>query len=251
MPAPIFSGWNPLFCDAWLVLIFLEKERITNRFWWRDKTRGESVGAYYASNCGGCSENVENVWPDRSGPKPYWSSRFDSAVKFDIDLSNDGDLREWVASEPDVWCAPSKPGVPDWAKKNFRWEREFTEEQMAAAVAKKKDIGRVVAIKPLERGASGRVLRVEFVGTKDSVVVGPELVVRRLFDPPLKSGAFVVDMPTAERETFVLRGAGYGHGVGMCQTGAMARAAAGQTFDAILTAYYPEVEVRRCWGETK
>lgn len=210
---------------------------------------GGPVGAYYASNCGGCSESVENVWSDRSGPKEYWSGHFDAEKDPGVDLRDEAQLRAWVESEPDVWCAPTKPGVPNWAKKNFRWTREFTQEELDKAVAKKKDVGHVVAIKPVQRGVSGRLMKVEFVGDKDSVVVGPEIVIRRLFDPPLKSGAFVVDAPKAEGEKFVLTGAGYGHGVGMCQTGAMARATAGQTFDRILTSYYPGTEVRRSWGE--
>ncbi len=210
---------------------------------------GTTIGAYYASNCGGHSESVENVWPDRSGPVPYWSGSFDSERDPGVDLTKETALRAWLATEPDVWCAPSKDGIPDWAKKNFRWERTFTAEETSKAVASVRDIGTVVDIVPVERGVSGRLTRVEFVGSEGRVEVGPELKIRTLFAPPLKSAAFVVDAegPEGHPDQFTLSGAGYGHGVGMCQTGAMARAAAGQTYAQILTAYYPEVEIGRSW----
>lgn len=212
---------------------------------------GKPIGAYYASNCGGSSEDVQNVWPARSGPQPYWSGHVDSEKDPGVDLRDEAAIRRWIESEPDVWCAPSKAGIPEWAKKNFRWERTFTAAEMQKAVASKKDVGRILAIKPLERGVSGRISRIEFVGEKGSVEVGPELVLRRLFEAPLKSSAFVVDVegPAGAPDKFIFKGAGYGHGVGMCQTGAIARATAGQTFDKILTAYYSETEVKRSWGE--
>lgn len=78
----------------------------------------EVIGAYYASNCGGFSENVENVWADRSGPVPYWSSHFDSDSSLNFDPKNDPE--GWITSNPNVFCNPNyNPELPEWSKKNL------------------------------------------------------------------------------------------------------------------------------------
>lgn len=206
-------------------------------------------GAYYASNCGGFSENVENVWPSRSGPVPYWSAHCDSDTTdtCPATLANEDALREFIKAPPaDLWCnVATKKGLPSWSQKNFRWRVEKTADELTAYVAKHKDIGRVVAIEPAGRGPSGRLTKAVFIGEKGTYEVGPELAIRQVFDPPLKSAAFIVETegPAERPDKFIFLGAGWGHGVGMCQTGAISRALAGQDFRMILSAYYRESEV--------
>ncbi|MCC5877650.1 MAG: SpoIID/LytB domain-containing protein [Candidatus Sumerlaeia bacterium] len=204
---------------------------------------GEPFSAYYASNCGGHSENIENVWPERSGPRPYWTGIPDSDETIDVNLSDSRELRSWLDANPDVCCNPEiYPELPEWTKQNFRWVREFTAEELTAEVARKRDIGRVLAIEPVSRGVSGRMIQARFVGENGSFTVGPELAIRQVWSPPLRSAAFVVDTegPADRPERFIIRGAGWGHGVGMCQTGAIGRALRGQDYTTILAHYYQE-----------
>lgn len=207
----------------------------------------EPISAYYASNCGGHSEDIRNVWEDRSHESAYWDSAgYDGDDSVTLDLSREEDLRKWLDSSPSVYCNPEKYQIPKWAHKNFRWTREVDAEDVTRWVAEKKDIGRIVAIKPVKRGVSGRLIELEFVGEKGTFVIGPELKIRRVFTPGMRSAAFVVDpqRPAERPDRFIFRGAGSGHGVGMCQTGAIGMANAGKTFREILKHYYPRAEVR-------
>lgn len=211
---------------------------------------GAPVSAYYASNCGGFTEDIRNVWPDRASDRAYWNTAvFDGPGTCTLDLTKDEDLRKWLESDPQCYCNPSKYKIPVWAKKNFRWTVEITADQLTSRVALKKDVGRVLAVRAVKRAPSGRLIEAEFVGEKGSYKVGPELSIRQVFDPPLKSAAFVVDtVGSAEKpEKFVIRGAGWGHGVGMCQTGAVAMANAGKAFAEILAHYYPNAKVEKLY----
>jgi stage II sporulation protein D len=208
---------------------------------------GEPISAYYASNCGGHSEDIRNVWSDRSQERAYWDAAvFDGEQSSSLDLSKEEDLRKWLDSSPSVYCNPEKYTIPQWAQKNFRWTREMDADEITKAVAAKKDIGRVIAIKPVKRGISGRLVEIEFVGETGSLVIGPELTIRRLFSPGLRSAAFVVytQGPGDRPDRFIFKGAGSGHGVGMCQTGAIGMANAGKTFREILKHYYPRAEIK-------
>ncbi len=208
--------------------------------------KGDAIGAYYASNCGGHSENVENVWPDRSGAVPYWSGHADGPTTETLDLTSEPDFLRWLDSSPPVFCNPARNSkLPSWSGRNFRWERKFTADELSTMVARRKDIGRVTAIRPGKRGISGRFIESTFVGEKGEISVGPELAIRQMVEPPLRSAAFVVttEGPAGRPDSFTIRGAGWGHGVGMCQTGAIARALSGQDFKAILVHYYHEADV--------
>ena len=205
------------------------------------------LAAYYASCCGGHTEDIRNVWSSRSEEKGYWNTAvFDSEKKHKFDLTKEDDLRLWLKEDPDVYCNPNKHKVPAWASKNFRWERVFTADEVTTSVAAKKDIGRIIAVKAIKRGPSGRMIEVEFIGEKGVYKTGPELTIRQIFDPPLKSAAFVVDTegPSNRPEKFIFRGGGWGHGVGMCQTGAIVMANEGKTFREILAHYYPAAKIK-------
>ena len=212
---------------------------------------GRPIPAYYASNSGGFTEDIRNVWPRRDRQIPCYQGSFDGPGEAPTNLHTEDGVRVWVESRPEVFSNPDfHPGLPGWTHKNFRWEVSVTGEELGAMVARRQDIGAITAIEPLGRGHSGRLTAVRMVGTTDSLEVGPELAIRRLWEPPLKSAAFVVDASTSDdgaTTTFTIKGAGYGHGVGMCQTGAIARALSGQDFRAILLHYYTEAELVSAW----
>lgn len=205
----------------------------------------EVIGAYYASNCGGISENVENVWPDRSGPVPYWSSHFDSDIEQNYNPKNNPE--EWINNNPDVFCNPFfHPELPEWSKKNFRWQVEMTKDELTNNLNEIKSIGELREIIIIERGNSGRIIKARFVGDKDSLDLNSELDIRKIKKPPFRSSCFVVDkiLDDQQGEKYLFNGAGWGHGVGMCQSGAVARAFSGQSFIQILNHYFPETEIK-------
>lgn len=198
------------------------------------------ISAYYASNCGGHTENIENVWPDRSGPAEQWSGHPDMDGKIDLDLTQADDIRKWINSEPDSWCKPSEL-TPEWSKNYFRWSLSISPEELSRIVSEKvEDVGLIYDIIPLERGVSGRIYDILFIGNKGHCRLKGELNIRMLWASPLKSSCFIVDKigPVANPVSFIIKGAGWGHGVGMCQTGAIAQANAGRTYKDILAHYF-------------
>lgn len=220
-----------------------------------EETRGlclfyddEVIGAYYASNCGGISENVENVWFKRSKAVPYWSSHFDSDKELKYDPMNNP--AEWIMSDPDVFCNPSfHPELPSWSKNNFRWQLEMTCDELSNNLNKIKRIGILKDIKIIERGNSGRIIKARFLGSEDSLELNSELEIRKIKSPPFRSSCFVFEKDFNEDgiEFYKFNGAGWGHGVGMCQSGAVARAYAKQTFYQILNHYFPETKIKKVY----
>lgn len=204
------------------------------------------IGAYYASNCGGMSEKVENVWPDRSDAVPYWSSHFDSDDE--LNFNPQINPREWIECNPDVFCNPYyHPELSEWSKKNFRWQVEMTSDELTKNLNAIKGIGRLIEIIPLNRGNSGRIIKARFIGEEDSLELNSELEIRKIKNPPFRSSCFVVEKVIDDQlnENFIFKGAGWGHGVGMCQSGAVARAYSGQMFKEILKHYFPETEIKK------
>lgn len=197
---------------------------------------GLPINAYYASNCGGHSELIKNVWADRPLTETYKSSHSDWDDSLTIDLSVESNAREWIFSNPPSNCNPEiYNDLPSWSKSNFRWKKEFTTEVISKMTARGKDLGSLIDIKILNRGTSGRIYNAVFCFEKDSIKVNGELKIRQMFNPSLKSSCFVVE----KSETgFVFYGAGWGHGVGMCQSGAITMAKKGNSFDKILSHYY-------------
>jgi SpoIID/LytB domain protein len=208
---------------------------------------GQPVNAYYASNCGGHSELIGNVWPDRPDPLTYHNALRDSDERVTMDLSNEASLKEWIHSEPDVFCNPAlEPGLPGWSRANFRWQREFTGDEISTTLAGQcqSDCGQLVDIVPLKRGPSGRMYEARFDFDHGSIIVTGELAIRQLFRPSLRSSAFI---STREGDTWILNGAGWGHGVGMCQSGAVAQALQGRDFVTILMHYYPDTQILKSY----
>lgn len=206
------------------------------------------IGAYYASNCGGISENVENVWPERSGSVPYWSSHFDSDNE--LSFNPQSNPEEWIESNPDVYCNPYfHPDLPSWSKNNFRWQVEMTFKELTANINEIKNIGVVKDIIPVERGKSGRIIKAKFIGDVDSLILNSELEIRKIKKPPFRSSCFIVDKIISPdgNDKFLFKGAGWGHGVGMCQSGAVARAYSGQTFTEILNHYFQSTEIKKVY----
>jgi stage II sporulation protein D len=201
---------------------------------------GGLVQAYYSASCGGFSENNENIWP--LPPDPTLRGHLDATGKDAKALAafasgiTDGNVRDFLAAPAErSFCGRSR-----YAKGRFRWRVELDASRIDAMVAAEfPAVGSVRKLEPRARGISGRVRSLAIVGTKGTVSVDGDLRIRRLFGG-LRSTLFVV---TSEKQgsaisRWIFDGAGFGHGVGMCQTGAIGMAENGQDYRTILRHYY-------------
>ncbi|MDP2885089.1 MAG: SpoIID/LytB domain-containing protein [Ignavibacteria bacterium] len=230
-----------------------------------DVTRGsflvheeEICDARYYKACGGLTECFENVWEDTA--VSYLQTVSDSEHPHPA-IATEADARQWILSSPDAYCNTTDAEVlrqilPSFDQETadfFRWRVEYTREELERIVGKKSgiDFGTITDLVPVQRGPSGRIIRLKIVGTKKVIVVGKELEVRRwLSNSHLYSSAFVVD---TERDRdgvptrFTLRGAGWGHGVGLCQIGAAVMAARGKKAEEIVLHYFRGARVQRLY----
>ena len=185
---------------------------------------GEVCDARFSKCCGGITELYESCWDDT--PHPYLS----------------------VVHDP--FCNTDDPKILsevlnhyDQGTDFYRWTVEHTQEELSDLVRRRSgfDYGDIVDLIPIERGPSGRIVRLQIVGTKATRIIGKELEIRRtLSETHLYSSAFEVEKRGA---SFVLHGSGWGHGVGLCQIGAAVMGAKGYDYKEILHHYYPEAKL--------
>jgi len=213
--------------------------------------RGEIVNAVYHSCCGGHTENSEEVWGTYY---PYLRGVPDNESELSPDLRDEDNLRRWLKDARDSYCdLEGKEGPPglSFGKKNFRWTVTLTSGEIRKYVKRKRgvDPGKVLDLIPLHRGVSGRITSLKIVGTKRDVVINGELNVRgALSRTYLKSSLFVIEkFRGSDGNVFVLRGGGFGHGVGMCQMGAGMMAYRGKDYREILRHYFTGVDIAKIY----
>ena len=194
----------------------------------------------YSSNCGGFTENNENAW--NLPPDPHLRGKSDAIADVKIDLSEETGLRKWLSMNTfDFYCGDTLFTKPE----KFRWSVKLIGKELTTTVNKHFRVGKIKSIKLLERGVSGRLKHIRVIGADNSVDVYGELNIRRTLGN-LKSSAFVIDAKNNKEgiiTEIALDGAGWGHGVGMCQIGAISRANHGQDFLTILKHYYDDVQI--------
>lgn len=196
-------------------------------------------------------EAFENCWED--APHPYLSPLRDSVDEHDFpDLSIEDNAREWILSSPVAFCNTTDTEVlrqvlnnydTDTTPNFYRWTVDYDTDTLSDLVARKSgfEFGRITDLIPLRRGASGRITLLRIVGENLTMDVGKELEIRRwLSESHLFSSAFVVDRTATG---FRLHGAGWGHGVGLCQIGAAMMAHKGYDYRHILAHYYPGAQI--------
>ena len=211
-----------------------------------NSTRGELLlyagricDARFSKCCGGVTEQYSTAWEDQD--IPYLKSIYDGPVE-----SCSYDAESLIRSEPPAYCntrdvnllARILPGFDQETQDFYRWRVEYSPEELRDLVKARLgvDLGSIRDLQSLARGPSGRIYRLKITGEKDFLVIGKELEIRRaLSRSHLYSSAFVVDKETGR---FVLRGAGWGHGVGLCQIGAAVMASEGKSYKEILVHYY-------------
>ena len=219
---------------------------------------GEICDARYSKSCGGRSEVFASAWEDRT--VPYLSSVSDAAVEHPP-INSEAAAERWVHSSPEAYCNTTDGSIlrqvlPSFDQETtdfYRWTVTYTQAELAALLHKRSgiDFGQVRLLQPLQRGPSGRIVRLRIVGSRRTVVVGKELEIRRwLSNSHLYSSAFVVQAEGGAHgipAKFTLQGAGWGHGVGFCQIGAAVMAARGFQAEQIVKHYFRGAELKRLY----
>ncbi|HSE98905.1 MAG TPA: SpoIID/LytB domain-containing protein [Blastocatellia bacterium] len=223
----------------------------------------EVCDARYSKSCGGMTEIYSAAWEDKE--VPYLVSIYDGAGKtpgYDMPLSVESNAERWIASSPPAYCDTTNrellarvlPGFDQETTDFYRWQVSYTKDELREILEARlgHDFGRIISLDPLERGQSGRIVRLRIVGEKKSLVIGKELEIRRaLSRSHLYSSAFVVRADCERGEgaplTFHLLGAGWGHGVGLCQIGAAVMAERGRSHEEILAHYFRAADLRRLY----
>ncbi len=220
----------------------------------------------YSKSCGGISENNENVWD--TDPKPYLKSVVDSRSSENNDVTSENGFRQWIKRKTFSFCGPefiteSKLtkflGSVDVKGQYFRWKISYNNEEITDLINSKtkKSFSNISSLIPLKRGESGRITELKIVGKADdgsaySILIESEYEIRRtLHHDFLYSSAFTVETNSNDdngENRFTLRGAGWGHGVGLCQIGALGMALDGRKTDEILFHYYHSSKMRNTYA---
>lgn len=207
--------------------------------------------ARFSKSCGGYLEEFQYCWENNAKPylvgKPDLKKQENGTSTAMPDLRQEQEARAWILGNPPSFCNTHDPAIlsqvlntydqetPDF----YRWSVCYDQQEISALFARRSgvDVGDILELKPLERGVSGRIVRLKVVGTKQTYIIGKELEIRRSFsNSHLYSSAFVVDKTDTG---FIFHGAGWGHGVGLCQIGAAVMGEQGYSYKEILAHYYP------------
>ena len=225
---------------------------------------GEEIcDARFSKCCGGITEEFQYCWEDT--PKTYLTAVRDIALGVEHtqpNLTNEEEAEKWIRFNPPAFCNTQDKKILsevlndyDQETVNFyRWKETLSQEKLQQLIADKlkMDLGSILDMKAVERGKSGRISKLQIIGTEKTFTIGKELEIRRtLSDSHLLSSAFVVDKYDKDEQgvpqRFELIGAGWGHGVGLCQIGAAVMGEQGYHYDAILLHYYQGAEIKKLY----
>jgi SpoIID/LytB domain protein len=219
--------------------------------------------ARFSKSCGGISESFENVWEPTE--HPYLQKVIDyryEQEEYDLDLRKEEAAIKWITNNPSAYCNTTDEEIlsqvlVDYDRSTtdfYRWKVEYSQAEIAELINSKSgyDFGDIMNLIPVERGHSGRLIKLKIVGTKKTMTVGKELVIRKILSKShLYSSAFVIDIENVLDgipQKFTLTGAGWGHGVGLCQIGAAVMGEKGFSFDVILLHYFKGAAIKRYYS---
>lgn len=207
---------------------------------------GKICDARFSKCCGGAFEEFQNCW--ENVPHPYLIGGRDCKTETSLpDLTIESEADKWIRTSPAAFCNTQDKKVLGQVLNNYdqetvdfyRWKVSYSQQELSELIRKRSgiDFGEIIDLIPVERGTSGRIIRLKIVGTLRTVTIGKELEIRRtLSSSHLYSSAFVIDK---EYQRFIITGAGWGHGVGLCQIGAAVMGEQGYSYKEILSHYYP------------
>ena len=220
----------------------------------------EICDARFSKCCGGVSETFDTCWEDKD--YPYLQPVIDDSENKDIpDLSIEENAEKWIRTTPAAFCNTHDEKVLKQILNNYdqettdfyRWKVKYSQKEISEFIHRKTGIefGDIKDLIPMQRGKSGRISRLKIVGTLRTVTIGKELEIRRaLSESHLFSSAFVIDKTEVAGSVpseFTITGAGWGHGVGLCQIGAAMMGEKGYSYDKILLHYYRDAEIKKVY----
>lgn len=223
-----------------------------------DATRGQVLmydgkvcDARFYKSCGGATELFENAWANEH--YPYLEAVRDEIGTPLPDLTIEENAQAFIRTSPSAYCNTTDARVLSQVLNNYdqetkdfyRWTVQYTAAELSDIIRERSgiDFGEILDLVPIKRGPSARLYEMQIVGSKRTMVIGKELEIRKwLSKSHLYSSAFVVDRN--EQGDFILTGAGWGHGVGLCQIGAAVMADKGYTYEQILAHYFPGSEIK-------
>lgn len=221
---------------------------------------GEICDARFSKCCGGETEEFQYCWENLR--KPYLIALRDAPHDEALLLNVEADADRWIRSNPESFCNTHDVKVLSQVLNNYdqetsdfyRWRVEYTQEQLQMLITEKLEIdfGHIIDLIPMERGTSGRLSKLKIIGDRKTLVIGKELEIRRaLSKSHLYSSAFVVDALDRNEQgipqRFILIGAGWGHGVGLCQIGAAVMGERGYNYNEILLHYYKGATIEQIY----
>jgi SpoIID/LytB domain protein len=219
-------------------------------------SNGTLCDARFSKSCGGAMEEFQYCW--ENSPKTYLKGLADlknsSGCSCDHqrpalpDLRIEANATAWILGQPESFCNTQDKKILEQVLNHYdqettdfyRWKVVYTTEEISRLACERSgiDFGEIKDLISVERGVSGRLVRLKIVGSKKTVTIGKELEIRRTLSAShLYSSAFVVEKT---KEGFILHGAGWGHGVGLCQIGAAVMGEQGFEYSDILNHYYPD-----------
>ncbi|MDC1037942.1 SpoIID/LytB domain-containing protein [Candidatus Marinimicrobia bacterium] len=218
----------------------------------------------YAKSCGGISENNENVWDDEA--KPYLRSVYDGKDASIPNLQSESDLKKWMIEIPNSYCSPNFVrethlqkylGHVDKSGSYFRWDVSFSQADLTKLISEKtgRNFDSIQSLQPLNRGISGRItqLRIDGIYKNENshIILKSEYEIRCVLHPNfLFSSAFIIEANSTANSLasrFIFKGAGWGHGVGLCQIGALGMALNGSSFEKILSHYFHSTKLKNIY----
>ena len=224
-------------------------------------SRGEICDARYSKCCGGAVEEFQYCWENIR--KPYLQALPDTMPDTTSlpNLTNEAVARQWILSSPNAFCNTTDQKVLSQVLNDFdqettdfyRWTQIYSQAEVKQLLEEKlaMQFGDIIDLIPMERGKSGRIYRLKIIGTQRTLIIGKELEIRRaLSKSHLYSSAFVVekvDIKDGVPQQFIIKGAGWGHGVGLCQIGAAMMGVQGYRYDEILLHYYKSAEITKAY----
>jgi SpoIID/LytB domain protein len=215
--------------------------------------------ARFSKSCGGVMEKFENTWEPVE--HAYLQGLADSVDETAIDLTVEENAEQWIRTSPPAFCNTNDKTIlsqvlNDYDRETndfYRWKVEYAQNEISELVCRRSgfDFGKIIDIVPVQRGTSGRIIKLKIIGTELVKIIGKELMIRRTFsNTHLYSSAFVIEKENEQDgipQKFTFIGAGWGHGVGLCQIGAAVMGAKGYGYDKILAHYFPNSKLEKLY----
>lgn len=216
--------------------------------------------ARFSKCCGGATEEFEYCWEDKH--YPYLSAVRDTEENENRplpDLTKEEEAEHWIRKAPKSFCDTHDIKILSQILNHYdqettdfyRWKVRYTQAELAELIRTntKTDYGDILDLIPVQRGTSGRICKLKIVGSLKTFTIGKEMEIRRILsESHLFSSAFVIDKGAIKDgipQDFLFSGAGWGHGVGLCQIGAAVMGEKGYTYEEILLHYYKGADIRK------